>query len=114
MYPVNAQVVCDPLGNSQYLEMRVVKCFYCTRVNVISNVVEVAQNRPSPGDRYYYCSLYGVKGVVRGRLVERGVSKLQGSHCCGFEPSLGHMRDKPRPACRLSGVFRGITHFRHT
>ena len=30
---------------------------------------------------------------------------LSSSHGSGFDPSLGHMRDKPSSACGWSGVF---------
>ena len=36
------------------------------------------------------------------------------SHRCEFEPSSGHMRDKPSSACRWSGGFsRGSPVFAH-
>ena len=37
-------------------------------------------------------------------LIFRSLNRLS-SHCCGFEPSLGQMGDKPSSACGWSGVF---------
>ena len=42
-------------------------------------------------------------GGPRGRVVS--TLNQSSSHRCGFEPSLGHMWDKPSCACGSSGVF---------